>query len=80
MLMVDAKKHERDAERFKKEIESASKELPDVDDDLLFMLRYFYTTETLTGDIMEFTSTEFQKDFSELDVMNVAIFTLHGII
>ena len=80
VLLMDANKHERDVEKLKKEMETASKELPDVDENLLYMLRYFYTTETLTGDIMEFTSTKFQKEFTELDVMNVAIFTLHGII
>ena len=69
-----------DAERHKKEMEVAAKELPDIDENLLFMIRYFYTTETLTGDIMEFASTNFEKEFGELDVMNVAIFTLHGII
>ncbi len=78
--MVDSDKYKKDRETYKKEMESASKELPDVDKEMLIMLRYFYTTETLTGDIMEYASTEFQKEFSDLDVMNVAIFTLHGIV
>ena len=67
-------------ESYKKEIDAAAKELPDFDENMLLMLRYFYTTETLTGDIMEYASTEFHKEFGELDVMNVAIFTLHGIV
>lgn len=75
--MVDAEKNRAE---YKAELDAAAKELPDVDEQLLFMLRYFYTTETLTGDIMEFASTEFKKEFGELDVMNVAIFTLHGIV
>ena len=75
--MVDAEKNK---ESYKKEINAAAKELPDFDENMLLMLRYFYTTETLTGDIMEYASTEFQKEFGELDVMNVAIFTLHGIV
>ena len=73
--MVDAKKRD-----VKKEMDAAAKELPEYDEKMLLMLRYFYTTETLTGDIMEYASTEFQKEFSDLDVMNVAIFTLHGIV
>ena len=80
LLMVDEDKIKRDSERFKAEMEAAAKDLPELDADMLLMLRYFYTTETLTGDIMEFASKEFQKDFTDLDVMNVAIFTLHGII
>lgn len=76
--MVDSKKHMK--QKHMKNMEAAKKDLPDVDENMLFMLRYFYTTETLSGDIMEFIPEKFEKDFDELDVMNVAIFTLHGII
>ncbi len=78
--MVNAEKNKKRNETIKKEMETAKLELPEVDENVLFMLRYFFTTETLTGDIMEFIPEKFEKEFSELDVMNVAIFTLHGII
>lgn len=74
--MVDAKKHSKQ----QKEMESAEKEFPELDSHDLMMLRYFYTISTLSDDIMEYASENFEKEFNDLDLMNVAIFTLHGIV
>jgi len=74
--MVDAKKHSKQ----KKEMESAEKEFPELDDHNVMMLRYFYTIATLSDDIMEYAEEKFEKEFNDLDLMNVAIFTLHGIV
>ena len=74
--MVDAKKHSKQ----QKEMESAAKEFPDLDNNALLMVRYFYTIATLSDDIMEYAEEKFEKEFNDLDLMNVAIFTLHGIV
>lgn len=74
--MVDAKKHAKQ----QKEMQDAAKEFPELDKNELLMLRYFYTIATLSNDILDYATEKFQKEFNDLDLMNVAIFTLHGIV
>lgn len=74
--MVDAKKHSKQ----QKEIGSATDEFLELDEHNSVMLRYFYTIATLSVDIQEYASEKFEKEFDDLDLMNVAIFTLHGIV
>lgn len=74
--MVDAKKHSKQ----QKEIGSAANEFPELDEDNLFILRYFYTIATLSVEIQDYALEKFEKEFDDLDLMNVAIFTLHGIV
>ena len=74
--MVNAKKHAKQ----QKEMKNAAKEFPELDNNDLLMLRYFYSISTLSGDILDYATEKFQKEFNDLDLMNVAIFTLHGIV
>lgn len=41
---------------------------------------WFYSCDILTDDIIEYCETNFEKPVDALDIMNVAIFTLHGIV
>ena len=41
---------------------------------------WFYSCDVLTNDIIEYCETKFEKPLDAIDVMNVAIFTLHGIV
>ena len=41
---------------------------------------WFYSCDILTDDIIEYCETNFEKSVDALDIMNVAIFTLHGIV
>ena len=41
---------------------------------------WFYSCDILTNDIIEYCETNFEKSVDALDIMNVAIFTLHGIV
>ena len=68
--MVDAKKHSG------KPKEAAADETPD----LPIELKYFYTISCISDSILNYIETNFKKKFNDLDLMNVAIFTLHGII
>lgn len=74
--MVNAKKQAKQ----QKEMQNAAKEFPELDNHDLMMLRYFYSISTLSDDILEYATEKFQKEFNDLDLMNVAIFTLHGIV
>lgn len=70
--MVDGKKHKGKS----KPDDSAILEL---DDDSLFRIKNFYSCDTLSDDIVEFVKSKYEKEFTPNDAMNVAIFTLHGI-
>lgn len=67
--MVDAEKTKLD--------DSAELKL---DDETLFRIKNFYSVDTLSDDIIEFVTSKYEKKFTPMDAMNVAIFTLHGII
>lgn len=41
---------------------------------------WFYSCDVLTNDIIEYCETNFEKSVDALDIMNVAVFTLHGIV
>ena len=43
-------------------------------------IRMFFSCDTLSDDIIEYATSNYEKEFDGLDVMNVAVFTLHGII
>ena len=49
-------------------------------DELIKRLAWFYSCDTLTDDIIEYCESNFEKPLDAIDVMNVAIFTLHGIV
>lgn len=70
--MVDAKKQ--------KKMQDAAKEFPELDKNDLLMIRYFYSISTLSNDILDYATEKFQKEVNDLDLMNVTIFTLHGIV
>lgn len=85
--MVNADKHkkaaaETDAESPKtvkyNDSEFEVKELSK--DEMLQRMAWFYSCDTLTDDIIEYCETNFEKPLDAIDVMNVAIFTLHGIV
>ena len=40
----------------------------------------FYSCDVLTDEIIEYCETKFEKPLEPIDVMNVAMFTLHGIV
>lgn len=71
--MVDGKKHKGKS----KPDDSAEMEL---DDATLFRIKNFYSCDTLSDDIVEFVTSKYEKEFTPMDAMNVAIFTLHRII
>lgn len=48
--------------------------------ELIKRFSMFYSCDVLTDDIIEYCETKFEKPLDPLDVMNVAIFTLHGIV
>ena len=52
----------------------------ELDDATLFRIKNFYSCDTLSDDIVEFVTSKYEKEFTPMDAMNVAIFTLHGII
>lgn len=68
--MVNAKKHEA---------ETKSNPL-ELSDEQLQRISMFYSCDTLSDDIIEYATSKYEKEFDGLDVMNVAVFTLHGII
>ena len=70
--MVDAKKQ--------KKMQDAAKEFPELDKNDLLMIRYFYSISTLSNDILDYATEKFQKEVNDLDLMNVTIFTLYGIV
>ena len=41
---------------------------------------WFYSCDILTDDIIEYCKSKFEKPIDPIDIMNVAIFTLHGIV
>lgn len=67
--MVNAKKHNNATAE--NDVESG--EIPE-------HLKYFFSIYNLGDEIIEYAEKEFGKKFDDLDVMNVAIFTLHGIV
>ena len=69
VLMVDAEKTKPD--------DSAELKL---DTETLFRIKNFYSCDTLSDDITEFVTSKYEKEFTPMDAMNVAIFTLHGIL
>lgn len=69
--MVNAEKHKTAPD------DSAEMEL---DTATLFRIKNFYSCDTLSDDITEFVTSKYEKKFTPNDAMNVAIFTLHGIL
>lgn len=84
--MVDADKHkaapDTDSDAVKtvkyNDAEFTVDDLPETD--LIKRFSMFYSCDVLTDDIVEYCETKFEKPLDPLDVMNVAIFTLHGIV
>ena len=56
--------------------------LPDDDEkpELPIHLKYFYTISCISDSIIKYIETNYKKEFDDLDLMNVAIFTLNGIV
>lgn len=88
--MVNAKKHKKadanNPERLKKPqvyngINIGDTDLsPDEIDKIAKRCCWFYSCDILTNDIIEYCTEKFEKSVDALDIMNVAIFTLHGIV
>lgn len=88
--MVNADKHkkaaaEKDGESVKipkyNGIEITGDTLPDDEfKRLANRCCWFYSCDVLTDDIIEYCETKFEKPLEPIDVMNVAMFTLHGIV
>lgn len=88
--MVNAKKHkrasaEKDADSVKKPysyngIEITDDDLPDDYKRIMKRACWFYSCDILTNDIIEYCKSKFEKSVDAIDIMNVAIFTLHGIV
>ena len=43
-------------------------------------IKYFYTICCISDSILNYIESNFKKEFDDLDLMNVAIFTLNGIV
>ena len=43
-------------------------------------LKYFYSISCISDSILNYIETNYKKNFNDLDLMNVAIFTLNGIV
>lgn len=63
--MVKADKH--------KKIAAKSPDIP-------LMVKYYYSIGVLANDILDCIDAKFKKEFDDLDLMNVAMYTLHGIV
>lgn len=62
-------------------IEITGDDLPDAEfEKLVKRCCWFYSCDILTNDIIEYCKSKFEKSVDALDIMNVAIFTLHGIV
>lgn len=86
--MVNAEKHKKaskpgndSAPYVYNGIDITNNELsPDEIEKLAKRCCWFYSCDTLTDDIISYCENKFEKPLDPLDVMNVAIFTLHGIV
>ena len=63
--MVNAEKHKGKS--------GESPELP-------IELKYFYSISCISDSILNYVEKNFNKEFTDLDLMNVAIYTLNGIV
>lgn len=86
-MMVNPKKHKRTAEKnAKKPYTYNGINITDTDlsaDEIERISKrccWFYSCDILTNDIIEYCESKFEKSVDPLDIMNVAIFTLHGIV
>lgn len=85
--MVDAEKHKKalkpgnDSAPKYNGIDVTDTDLsPDEIEKLAKRCCWFYSCDVLTDEIIEYCETVFEKPLDPVDVMNVAIFTLHGIV
>ena len=80
--MVNAKKHKTAAKPTTYNgIDIIDTKLsPDEIDRIAKRCCWFYSCDILTNDIIEYCETNFEKSVDALDIMNVAVFTLHGIV
>ena len=88
--MVNAKKHKKAAAEKSGSLKKPSTyngiDILDTDlsadeiDKLAKRCCWFYSCDILTNDIIEYCESKFEKSVDALDIMNVAIFTLHGIV